>query len=58
MTSAVSNGVQPCPVFGFVGGIDHNQILVGVAAVNQQVVNYIGVRVHEVGVQRIADFER
>jgi len=49
----VTDGIQPRPILGFVGGVDNYEVLVRVAAVNQQVINHVGMWIHEMGIKRV-----
>jgi len=46
-----AHSIEPSPIFSFVGSIHHHEVSLRCAAVDQQVVNHIGLRVEEVGVE-------
>ena len=50
---ALQNGVQPGPIFVIIGGIDHHQVVFFGAAVDQRVVDHVGIGIKEL---RVAGF--
>ena len=55
---AVPDRFQPGAVLVVVGGVDHHQEFVHRAPVDQRVVDDIGIRVEEVGIERFARMQR
>jgi len=54
---AVFDCIQPSPILVIIGCVDHHQVGIGAAAVNQGVINHVGIWIKEVCIAGFSDIQ-